>query len=61
MKGNKSFSKRLRVTKHGKIVARATGQNHFNAKQSGKQRQHKNRAKEFHAALDNTAKSRYLS
>lgn len=32
MKTNKSFSKRLRVTKTGKILARKAGQNHFNAK-----------------------------
>jgi ribosomal protein L35 len=35
MKTNKSFSKRLRVTKNGKIIARKPGQNHFNAKESG--------------------------
>ncbi|MSR71403.1 MAG: 50S ribosomal protein L35 [Candidatus Taylorbacteria bacterium] len=34
MKTNKSFSKRLRVTKNGKILARSTGQNHFNSKES---------------------------
>jgi ribosomal protein L35 len=32
MKTNKSFSKRLKVTKTGKIVARKPGFNHFNAK-----------------------------
>ena len=30
---NKSFSKRLKVTKNGKILARKAGFNHFNAKQ----------------------------
>lgn len=34
MKTNKSFSKRLKVTKNGKIKARKPGQNHFNAKES---------------------------
>lgn len=34
MKTNKSFSKRLRVTRNGKILARKPGQNHFNAKES---------------------------
>ncbi len=34
MKTNKSFSKRLKVTKNGKILARKPGFNHFNAKQS---------------------------
>lgn len=32
MKTNKSFSKRLKVTKSGKILARKPGKNHFNAK-----------------------------
>lgn len=34
MKTNKSYTKRLRVTKSGKILARKAGFNHFNAKQS---------------------------
>lgn len=34
MKTNKSFSKRLKVTKNGKVIARKAGFNHFNAKQS---------------------------
>lgn len=34
MKTNKSYSKRLKVTKSGKIISRAPGFNHFNAKQS---------------------------
>lgn len=41
MKTNKSYSKRIRVTRNGKLVARAKGQNHFNAKQSGGQRRAK--------------------
>ena len=45
MKTNKSFSKRLKLTKSGKILSRKAGFNHFNAKQSrtpelaGKKRQ----------------------
>ena len=35
MKTNKSFTKRLKVTRTGKIVARKPGQNHFNAKEKG--------------------------
>lgn len=34
MKTNKSYSKRLKLTKNGKILARKAGFNHFNAKQS---------------------------
>ena len=32
MKTNKSYTKRLKVTKTGKILARKPGHNHFNAK-----------------------------
>ncbi len=34
MKTNKSYSKRLKQTKSGKLLGRAPGFNHFNAKQS---------------------------
>ncbi len=44
MKTNKSYTKRLRVTKNGKIVARRSGQNHFNAKESGRGRQNRRKA-----------------
>ncbi len=38
MKTNKSFLKRLKVTKNGKVLARKAGKDHFNAKASrGKQ------------------------
>jgi ribosomal protein L35 len=33
MKTNKSFLKRLKITKNGKILGRKPGFNHFNAKQ----------------------------
>lgn len=44
MKTNKSYTKRLRVTRTGKVVARKAGQNHFNAKQSGSKRAGKRRS-----------------
>tara|TARA_B100000745_G_scaffold253548_1_gene175902 strand:+ start:426 stop:611 length:186 start_codon:yes stop_codon:yes gene_type:complete len=43
MKTNKSYAKRLRVTKNGKIIARKPGQNHFNAKASSGSKMDKNR------------------
>jgi ribosomal protein L35 len=43
MKTNKSYTKRLKVTKNGKIIARKAGQNHFNARQTGRERQNRNR------------------
>ena len=61
MKTNKSYLKRLRVTKKGKIVARVPGHNHFNAKESGSGRQARRRQTGFHAALNNSTKSRFLS
>ncbi len=33
-KTNKSYAKRLKLTKTGKIIGRTPGFNHFNAKQS---------------------------
>lgn len=36
MKTNKSYSKRLKITRKGKLIARKPGFNHFNAKQSRK-------------------------
>jgi len=35
-KTNKSFSKRIKLTKSGKLKIRKIGQNHFNAKESGR-------------------------
>ena len=59
MKTNKSYSKRLRVTKKGKLIARTPGHNHFNAKRSGGERQRNKRA----GSLQMTAqdKSRFLN
>lgn len=45
MKTNKSYTKRLRVTRTGKIVARKGGQDHFNSRDSRKARTLKARAK----------------
>jgi len=36
MKTNKSYTKRLRLTKNRKVISRRPGFNHFNAKQSRK-------------------------
>lgn len=38
MKTNKSFTKRIRVTKKGKLIARTPGQDHFNAKEGSKKK-----------------------
>lgn len=54
MKTNKSYTKRIRVTRTGKLVARKPGQDHFNAKQSGAKRSAKRRS----VAVNLTAKVR---
>ncbi len=58
MKTNKSFSKRLRVTKTGKIIGRKAGQNHFNSKESGRSQQGKSRT--ISVNFKNKAKARFL-
>lgn len=60
MKNNKSYGKRLRVTKNGKIIARVPGHNHFNAKESGSGRMQRRRSVAFHGIMTNTDKSRFL-
>jgi ribosomal protein L35 len=59
MKTNKSFAKRLKVTKNGKIIARKAGQNHFNAKESGSAKQNKKRSMQI--LFNNKAKARFLA
>lgn len=41
LKTNKAVRKRFKVTATGKIMRRQTGQDHFNAKESGKKRRQK--------------------
>lgn len=47
MKTNKSYTKRIKVTKNGKLIARKPGQNHFNARQTGRDRIKKRRTVEL--------------
>ncbi len=58
-KTNKSFSKRLKVTKNGKIVARKTGQNHFNAKESRRSQLRKKQGVAF--PMSNKDKARFIN
>ncbi len=59
MKTNKSYSKRLRITKNGKILSRKTGQDHFNAKKTGSKRMEGKKIMEI--KMKNKDKSRFLS
>lgn len=58
MKTNKSFLKRLKLTRNGKIIARSKGQNHFNSKESRRSQLAKKRGMEF--SMTNKEKSRFL-
>lgn len=58
IKTNKSFLKRIKVTKRGKLLARRTGQNHFNSKERNKEKLQKGRNIEFH--MTNKERSRFL-
>lgn len=58
MKTNKSFTKRLKVTKTGKILARAPGQNHFNARAKRSKQLAGKRLGEF--SMTNREKARFL-
>lgn len=58
IKTNKSYTKRLKVTRKGKIIARKTGQNHFNAKEGRSKQLAKKRAQKI--TLSNKAKTRFL-
>ncbi len=40
-KTRKSISKRFKITKTGKILRRATGQNHYRTKKTSKQKRNK--------------------
>ena len=58
-KTNKSFTKRLKVTKSGKVLARGTGRNHFNAKESRRSQLNKNRRVPFQ--MSNKDRARFIS
>lgn len=47
MKTNKSFTKRIKITRTGKIVARKPGQNHFNAKEKRSTQMSGNRSQQL--------------
>ena len=58
MKTTKSYAKRFKVTRTGKIVCRKPGQGHFNAKESGNETRSKRRT--AHLKMTNKDKSRFL-
>jgi ribosomal protein L35 len=59
MKTNKSYTKRIKVTKNGKLIARKAGQNHFNSRQTGRQRLNRNRTQTI--TMSARARNRFLA
>lgn len=59
MKTNKSYTKRIRVTKKGKLVVRKPGQDHFNAKERGRTKGEKGRAQSL--TVSNDIRRKFLS
>jgi ribosomal protein L35 len=60
MKTNKSFQKRIKLTRNGKLITRRKGQNHYNAKDSGVQTLAKRRTDANVIEMSNKTKSRFL-
>jgi ribosomal protein L35 len=58
IKTRKSYTKRLKVTKNGKVLARKPGQNHFNAKNNGRKTMDKRRT--AYLKIPNKEKSHFL-
>ncbi|MFC1757137.1 50S ribosomal protein L35 [Patescibacteria group bacterium] len=58
VKTNKSYKKRLKLTKKGKIVQRKPGMGHFNAKEDRKGQMKKKRTRIF--GITNKNLSRFL-
>lgn len=58
MKTNKSYKKRIKVTRKGKIIARKKGQNHYNAKESGTTTREKRHSQ--NVQITKKSKSRFL-
>ncbi len=59
IKTNKSYTKRLKITSTGKILARKAGQNHFNAKERSKTKSGKHRMRALQ--LSNKIRGRFLA
>ena len=58
MKTNKSFAKRIKKTKNGKLIARKIGQGHFNAKANGSKKMQKKRT--ISVKISNKAKGQFI-
>ena len=59
IKTNKSFTKRIKITRRGKLIARKPGQNHFNAKESRSTQMDGNRSQSLN--LSKQVTQRYIT
>ncbi len=59
IKTNKSYTKRLKITRNGKILSRHAGQDHFNSRERGPQKSRKSGYMSIQ--MDNKSKSRFLA
>lgn len=59
MKTNKAFTKRIKITRRGKLIARKPGQNHFNAKES--RAGHMNRRRTQRVIFSKQVSQRYIT
>lgn len=50
-KSNKALTKKIRVTSSGKLKTRATGQNHYNSRNTGNQRRDKRNDNDVYPAV----------
>jgi large subunit ribosomal protein L35 len=57
IKTKKAVSKRIKITKTGKVMKRTAGQGHFNARESGKVKRNKRRDSEISKADQKNIKS----
>jgi len=60
MKTNKSYSKRIKKTKTGKLISRKAGGNHFNAKESRTKQTQRNGKHAMMLSMSNKTKSRFI-
>jgi len=60
IKTNKSYTKRFKITRTGKILSRKPGQDHFNAKERTRTSMSKRRMS-LVTHMKNKAKSRFLA
>ena len=56
-KTKKAFAKRIKVTKNGKLLKRAAGQDHFNARDTGTQTKRKRRDTDMSESYRHSLKS----